>query len=227
MKRRIIVTTLVLVGFAVIVIPVFAADGSVGSERRSRGSRAGSYRNSLETRAEALDMTIDELRDELNSGKSMREIMMERGVEPAAGSHRGASLEEVAASLGMSVDELRTTLMNGQNLHDLLEERGVEPPAWCGGEGRQGNDGSRRAAAVSAKRHGLGNPVLLSAKAEALGMTPEDLAADLASGMTMRDIMERQGLTAEELHAVVAEDHPEFAGRPFGEMTGGHARGQR
>jgi hypothetical protein len=152
MKRKFLTTTLVLAGVAVITIPVMAAPYAGGGSRNMRNLANPRV---LEAHAEALGMTPEELETELKSGKRMKDILEENGVDPKElrdavhellpgsvapppqGCGRqsgpkgiGMSSDVMAAKadlLGMTVEELNSALESGQRMHDLLASRNMTP----------------------------------------------------------------------------------------------------
>jgi sulfur carrier protein ThiS len=155
MKRKVMVTTLVLVGFAVVVIPVLAAEGTVEAGHRlwQRGLGRGP---ALEQKAELLGMTVEELAQTLASGQNMHDLLEERGIEPPAREPRDEAermrgsrdfraghaarraavrhglmnpsmLAAHADVLGMTAEELQAAIDAGQTMRDILESRGMSP----------------------------------------------------------------------------------------------------
>jgi antitoxin component HigA of HigAB toxin-antitoxin module len=151
-KKRILTTTLVLAGVAVITIPVMAAQTPRSS---SRSLRNLANPRILEAHAEALGMSTDELKEELGSGKRMRDILEDNGVKPselrdsiherfpelpppeamqrarhfrARGMHMNPDVMAAKADLlGLTVEELTQALDSGRKMHELLSERDMTP----------------------------------------------------------------------------------------------------
>ncbi|MDD3896472.1 MAG: hypothetical protein PHU04_01315 [Candidatus Peribacteraceae bacterium] len=96
----------------------------------------GAYRDAQEDRpfpgmAEQLGLSREELRGELDKGKSMMEIARERNVELRLPprwmdeAEKQEFLQSMAARMGMSVEELRQELSAGKRLMDIADEHGV------------------------------------------------------------------------------------------------------
>lgn len=81
--------------------------------------------------AEKLGMTADELKAELDSGKTIEQIAEEKGVDLPArpmGGHRGAMGGMLAEKLGMTPDELKAELASGKTIEQIAEQKGVTLP---------------------------------------------------------------------------------------------------
>jgi uncharacterized protein (DUF433 family) len=113
-----------------------------------------------------------------------------------------------AEAVGMTPEELFAELQAGKTPQEILEEHDVD---WTilretvqelmpeGGFGRHGggrHGGGRRMGGFG----GLGgDPMgMLDAAAKELGMTPEELFAEMRAGKTPQEIVEEQGLDPEE-----------------------------
>ncbi len=89
----------------------------------------------LDAAAKALGMTTDELKTELQSGKTLEDIAKEKGVDfakvqaamqAARGPMAGAELDAAAQALGMTTTELTTALQSGKTLEQVAQEKGVD-----------------------------------------------------------------------------------------------------
>src|SRR3954447_2837385 len=110
----------------------------------------------LETAASALGMSVEDLRTELESGKTVAQVAGEKSVDvqtvidalvadattritdavnngvphpPEGGPHaggRGVGLDAAATALGISQDELRTDLESGKTIAQVAGEKGVD-----------------------------------------------------------------------------------------------------
>jgi hypothetical protein len=150
MKKKMMTTTLVLAGVAVITIPAMAAQPTWEGSRRSRNLANPVV---LEAHADALGMTPEELRAELESGKRMREILEENGVKPdfmrdtvherfigpppkapKRGMHGPGLQADVMAAkadlLGMTVEDLTAAIESGQCMRDILSDRNMDAHAF-------------------------------------------------------------------------------------------------
>jgi hypothetical protein len=110
----------------------------------------------LETAANALGMSVEDLRTELQAGKTIAQVAGEKGVDvqtvidalvadattritdavnngvpkpPDGGPHagvRGAGLDAAATALGITQDELHTALESGKTIAQVAGEKGVD-----------------------------------------------------------------------------------------------------
>lgn len=80
--------------------------------------------------AEKLGMTADELKAELDAGKTIQQIAEEKGVDlPAPPMGMGDRHGKLAELLGMTEDELQAALDSGKTPEDLAQEKGITLPA--------------------------------------------------------------------------------------------------
>ena len=92
------------------------------------------------------------------------------------------------------------------------------PIPFCGHDGFPGGHGGRHG--MRGFAGGDGNPMdMLSAAAEAAGMTPEALMAELAEGKTPQEILEEHDVDWADLHEEMQEQMPEGG---FGHHECGH-----
>ncbi len=94
----------------------------------------------LDAAAKALGMTTDELKAELQSGKTLEQVAQEKGVDFATvqaamqavrgtekrGLMGGAGLDAAAKALDMTTDQLTTALQAGKTLEQVAQEKGVD-----------------------------------------------------------------------------------------------------
>jgi hypothetical protein len=112
----------------------------------------------------------------------------------------------MAEAVGMTPEELFAELQAGKTPQEILEEHDVD---WTtlreevqelmpeGSFGRHG--GGRRMGRMGGFGGLGGNPMgMLDAVAEELGMTPEELFAEMRAGKTPQEIVEEQGLDPDE-----------------------------
>jgi len=177
--------------------PVYA-DSTTPPERPGRrggsmqaGSRMmGAGGQDLEAAAEALGMTVEDLQAELADGASLHDLLEEAGVDLAAWMLENQYLNnnsverqaQMAEQLGITVEELQAALENGSTIHDLAEEAGVELPL----RGNDRMDGEAPRGAVEGDR--------LERAAERLGITVEELEAELEAGSNIQDLYDSAGL---------------------------------
>lgn len=87
----------------------------------------------MEHKAEFFNMSVDELKTELESGKNFREIAEEQGIDleqlkkqkEALRPSREEILQHQAEILGISVEELQAQLDEGTTFRELAEEKGL------------------------------------------------------------------------------------------------------
>lgn len=78
--------------------------------------------------AEELGLTKEELKAELDSGKTIEQIAEDKGVElPARPAFKLRG--NIAEKLGMTETELKAELESGKTIEEIAEEKGVELPA--------------------------------------------------------------------------------------------------
>lgn len=117
---------------------------------------------------------------------------------------RAARLARIAGLLGMSVEELRAALDEGRTLLDLARERGIDPAELRGRLGHRLSDEK------------------LAPLAERLGLTVEELRAELEGGKTLAEIAQERGVSLEELRDLLP--HRGGPGRWHGRGPGRHFR---
>jgi polyhydroxyalkanoate synthesis regulator phasin len=121
---------------------------------------------------EAFDMTAEELRAELSSGKTIMELAEEKGID----------LQQVA--IDQAEEMLQQAVENGKLTQEEADQKLAEITAKIEsgeGFGRPGKDGR------------------LEMLAETLGMSIEDLQAALDEGQTVQEIAESQGVDLEQV----------------------------
>lgn len=133
----------------------------------------------IDAAAEALGMTTDELKAELESGTTIADVAGEKGVEV------DTVVDAMVAAATEDIREHVTAIVNGEA---PLGGRGHGP----GGPGRPG-------------RH-EGFHVGLTAAAEALGLTEDELRAELEDGSTLAEVATEHGVEPQAvIDAMVAE----------------------
>lgn len=163
MKRNSIISSLVVVLLlSIMAVPTFAQQGNPPRQMPFRDSEL----------LEALDITVEELRERLDAGETWEEIYAEAGLEiPTVRDvirYRGAiGFVQLADALDITVEEVQARLDAGETLEALHEEAGLEMPAI----------------------HAELNELL-----EALDLTPEELRERLQDGATMNDLYEEAGI---------------------------------
>lgn len=124
MKKYIFGSLIGLAAFTLVGGAVALAGESDGNGVGFLGKMFG-HEKMLETKAEALNMTVDQLETELES-KSMPEILDEQGIthEQLYNQRQEMMLEQQALTLNMTVDELSTELED-KTFAQLLDEKGI------------------------------------------------------------------------------------------------------
>jgi uncharacterized protein (DUF433 family) len=182
----------------------FAQGATPPAEAPVEGERPAWHQNGpggprgghLETVAEALGMTVDELHEALADGQTVAELAEAQGV----------ALEDIAAALvavhaeriQQAVDDGRLTQEEADEKLAEMEDRileGLESGEF-GGRGGPCGPGDPRGG------H-------LETVAEALGMTVDELHEALADGQTVAELAEAQGVALEDIAAALVAVHAE------------------
>jgi uncharacterized protein YidB (DUF937 family) len=131
----------------------------------------------LDAAAEALGMTADELRAELEDGSTIADVAAEKGVDV------NTVIDAIVAAVTEDVREHVTDLVNGEL---------PEPPDGPGfGFGHRG---------------GFAFHAGLDTAAEAIGITEDELRAGLEDGQTIAEVAEANGVDVQTvIDALVAE----------------------
>jgi hypothetical protein len=173
------------------VIPVGAQEPPVegrpfGIWHHGRMGRGwGGHGAALDTAAEVLGMTPEELRAELQAGKSLAEVAEEQGVDPQAICDAAHAQRE--ETLQQAVADGRLT----QEQADSILERMAEHEGDClSAPGRPFGMRHGRSMGLGWGGHGAG----LDTAAEVLGMTPEELRAELQAGKSLAEVADEQGV---------------------------------
>jgi len=150
----------------------------------------------LETVAEVLGLAPEDLRSEMQGGKSVAEVAEARGVDTQ--SIVDAINAEIEQWVQEAVNEGRLTQEQADRILDSLADfdgerlQGLMTPFGLhmrGGFGR-----------------GWGEPWgCLDAAAEVLGMEPEDLMAELRDGKTLTEIAEERGVDPQAVEDAMVE----------------------
>jgi len=164
------------------------------------GMRGAPDGNSLDAVAEALGLTTDELKTELEAGKSIAAVAEEKGVDVAT--ITDAYVEQMSEHLAQAVedgkmtqDQVDSMLENARaRFQDMLDQTWDMHPTWDKG-------GLRRFGHES-----------LDVAAEALGMTTDDLLAELQDGKSIAAVAEEKGVGLDTIiDAYVAQESERLA----------------
>jgi uncharacterized protein YidB (DUF937 family) len=155
------------------------------------GPRGGPRGVGLETAAETIGITAEELRTALQGGQTMAEVAEANGVEPQA--VIDALVAEVEAHIDEQVAAGELTAEQGEQRKAEAAERIATFVNEGGPAGGPGGPGGHRG-------HGL------ETAAEAIGITAEELRAALEDGQTVAEVAEANGVDAQTvIDALVAE----------------------
>ncbi|NJN67136.1 MAG: hypothetical protein HC884_10710 [Chloroflexaceae bacterium] len=179
------------------------------NETRPSGEREGSappdrmspppHGGNLETIAETLGMTTEDLMSALQEGKTIAEVAETQGVD--LDTVVDAVLTEVEARLDTQVEAGRLTQDEADERLAEARERITEQMNETRPSGER--EGSAPPDRMSPPPHGGGN---LETIAETLGMTTEDLLSALQEGKTIAEVAEAQGVDLDTVvDAVLAE----------------------
>ncbi|MBU6242218.1 MAG: hypothetical protein KJS66_10565 [Acidobacteria bacterium] len=165
--------------------------------RGDHGPRDGA-RIASDAVAKALGLTADELRTELQSGKSLADVAKAKGVdvetvkaaitadvkahldeEVASGEHTQAEADEKLSELATRLDDI----VNGVR------------PAGEPGKGMGGDHGPRG-----------GGRIASDAVAKVLGMTADELRTELQSGKSLADVAKAKGVDVEKVKTAILDD---------------------
>lgn len=141
----------------------------VGRCRRGLGARMGERWGGdslIGIVAEALNVDVDEIRADLQDGKTLRKVIEERGGDP------DAVVEAYADSQRAAITEW----LDGGGLEKWANQR---LDASMGMRGFRGNR--------------MGGDSLVTTAADVLGVEASDLIADMQNGQTLREAIESRG----------------------------------
>lgn len=197
MKRKLSII-LTIIAFSLLVSPLALAhqEGEKGpesfqnQEEGLHGQKEGPHGQQCTDNlmvffklADELDLSLDEIKEEMDSGKGLPEIAEENDIEmkdilpkpdikpDIKGPH--IPMEELAERLGITVDELKDTMEEGTTIHELAEELGIEVENILPEE----------------KPH-LKKGAFLHKLMEELGMNLKELEDELDSGKTIGEILD-------------------------------------
>ena len=181
-----------------------STDGATGEDHAPRGPRAAIASDAV---AKVLGLTSDELRTELQSGKSLADVAKAKGVdiakvkqaiiadftareqaEVAAGEHTQAEVDQKIADLTSKIDDI---------------VNGVKPSGMPG----------------DMRGHGpRGGGIASDAVAKVLGLTADELRTELQSGKSLADVAKAKGVDVEKVKTAILED---FTAKEQAEVASG------
>lgn len=154
----------------------------------------------LDTAAETLGLTTDELQAQLAEGKTLAAIAEEQGVE------KQALIDALVASATEKLDEAKAELPEriAELVDSELPARGEGGPGGPGGHGGPGGRGPG-----------------LDVAAEALGITADELRTELEADKTIAEVAEAQGVDVQTVIDAMVADHTERLAQAVedGELT--------
>jgi predicted DNA-binding protein (UPF0251 family) len=176
--------------------PAASADGD-GSHHQGPGGHRGPSGNPA-VAAQALGMTAAELKAELEAGKSLAAIAGEKGVD--VNTVVAALVADAKAELAEAVSSGRITQAQADAKSAGLEARMTELVNRTPPLGRP-EGGDRRGPG-----HGPGIKGDPAVVAEALGMTPAELKAELQAGKSLATIAGARGVDVNKVVAALVAD---------------------
>ena len=167
-----------------------SSSGESSTDHAPRGPRAAIASDAV---AKVLGLTADELKTELQSGKTLADVAKAKSVdiakvkqaiiddftareqaEVASGEHTQAEVDQKIADLKSKIDDI---------------VNGAMPMGGKGG-------------------HGIRGTVIASdAVAKVLGMTADELKTELQSGKSLADVAKAKGVDVEKVKATILEDY--------------------
>jgi urease accessory protein UreF len=172
-----------------------------------RGMRGGPHGGLLEVVAEALKMTVDELREALADGQTVAELAEAKGVAlediaVALVAAHAEYLQQAVESGRLTQEEADAKLAEMEaNILERLESGELVGPGGPGGPGRPGVPGGPRGGHFGAP---------FDVVAEALGMTVDDLREALVGGQTIAELVEAKGVALEDIAVALVAAHAEY-----------------
>ena len=165
-------------------------------DMRGHGPRGGAIAS--DAVAKVLGLTADELRTELQSGKSLADMAKAKSVDiekvkaailedfTAKEQAEAASGEHTQAEVDAKIAEFKT------RLDDIVNR--VKPAGMPGEMGGHGNGHGPRAAIAS------------DAVAKVLGLTADELRTELQSGKSLADVAKAKGVDVDKVKAAITAD---------------------
>lgn len=146
----------------------------------------------LDRIAEVLEISEDELQDLLEDGAKIRDLLEDAGIEKEdfkPGRHHRLpeeAKEQIADLLGMTTDEVKAAREAGTDIRQMVQDAGLEDEVRSIIEQYHGER--------TTKRKGK----FFEEVATALGMTTEELKAELEDGTKIPELLEAHGLDPED-----------------------------
>ena len=174
----------------VMAFPVFAQTPTPPAEANGNGLLRSAWLSQL---AEALNMSVDELKSEIQSGKTVAELAGEKGVN--LDSLIKNLTQKTAERLNQAVAQGKITQQQADQRLSTLKN---ELKNWF----TSGDMPNRVKAGLTVVRDG-------KLVADALGMTELDLLKALRNGQTVAQLAEEKGVSLDTLVNTVVDQHAE------------------
>jgi len=153
----------------------------------------------VETAADQLGMTVDEVVTERAGGSSIADLASTRGVEVQ--DIIAAYLEERGAALDASVEDGQITREQADAVLDRMAEMALGRANQTGHYG----PGSRSGGGIPGMM-GAGNSSMLGVLAQELGLTVDEIIAELKTGISIAELAADHGVDAQDIvGALLAE----------------------
>ncbi len=162
------------------------------------GERGGRHGASLDTAATAIGITAEELRTELEAGKSIADVATAKGVSvdkvvDALVAEVKAHLDEEVASGEHTQEEADAKLAEATTrITEMVNNPGLLSPKGHGGESGRG--------------HGMKGGKGLDAAATAIGITADELRTELQAGKSIADVATAKGVSVDAVIAAMVAD---------------------
>lgn len=201
-----VVSSLLLTGAAT----TFAQTSTVDQVKDTRPMHRMLTAEHVADMAAKLGLNADELKQELEAGKKLPEILAEHNITkdqmdklfPRPERHKlsDEQLANLATKLGLNIDEIKQELAAGKKLPEILKEHNItaEQMKTVFGE-RKGGFGKRGGMMLQM------SPEILQAQASVLGISTDELQSALKNKESLKSIIESKGFTMETFHQKVNE----------------------
>jgi lipoate-protein ligase A len=162
------------------------------------GKHGGRHGASLDTAATAIGITAEELRTELQAGKSIADVATAKGVSidkvvEALVAEVKAHLDEEVASGEHTQEEADAKLAEAKTrITEMVNNPGLPAPKGHGGESGRG--------------HGMKGGKGLDAAATAIGITADELRTELQAGKSIADVATAKGVSVDAVIAAMVAD---------------------
>lgn len=200
-----VVSSLLLTGAAT----TFAQTSTVDQVKNTRPMHRMLTAERIADMAAKLGLNADELKQEMNAGKKLPEILKEHNItkeqmdklfpRPERAKMMDEHLADIATKLGLNVEEIKQDLAAGKKLPEILKDHNIsdEQLKTVLGE-RKGDFGKRKGMMMLQM-----SPEILQAQSSILGISTEELQTALKNRESLKSIIESKGLTMDTFHQKV------------------------